>query len=87
MSSELVGPDPYAMVLADLRAKRAQIDQTIALLEGMRSGTPMPADAEDGPLAPATGGGIDAGSFLGMSIPDAAKKALASQRKALPPHM
>ncbi len=47
MSVESEGIDPYAIVLADLRAKRAQIDQAIQaieLLRGLGAGAgPVPA--------------------------------------------
>ena len=38
MNTATEGQDPYNVVLSDLRTKRAQIDQTIALLESLRSG-------------------------------------------------
>lgn len=83
MTTENGGPDPYALVLADLKAKRDQIDQAIILIEGFRGG-----GALGGIVPPSLIGGAPttqdaAGIYLGMSIPDAAKKALASQRKAL----
>ena len=42
MSAESTYSDPYEAVLADLRAKRAQLDQAIAAIEAIRSGTPIP---------------------------------------------
>jgi BMFP domain-containing protein YqiC len=36
MIRESLGFDPYEVVLADLRAKRDQLDQTIKLLEAQR---------------------------------------------------
>lgn len=83
MTTETGGPDPYALVLADLRAKRTQIDQTIKLLEGLRGGG-TPAAMPDAALdAPGASEPIGPGNYLGMSIVDAAKKALASRRQAL----
>jgi hypothetical protein len=76
--------DPYDKVIADLRAKREQIDQTITLLEAIRGG---------GSVGVATGGstvngiGLEitetAGTFLGMSIVDAAKKLLALRKRTM----
>lgn len=82
MSDESI-VDPYALVLADLRAKRDQIDTAIAAIEGLQGGAATlkpvvhptaPVDAA--PAAPA-------GAFLGMSIPDATKKLLARERRAM----
>lgn len=92
--SDAQNSDPYGLVLADLRAQRAQIDQTIALLEALR-GRPAPAGggaAEPGytvgaqsgeapPLGPT--GATGPGAFLGLTIVDAAKKLLAQERQQL----
>jgi hypothetical protein len=83
MSTETGGPDPYALVISDLRAKRAQIDQTIKLLEGLRSGATPATPAAEIAEAPAHHEPVGPGNYLGMSIVDAAKKALASRRQAL----
>ncbi len=78
MSTESNGFDPYEAVLADLKAKRDQIDQTIASIEALRGGgiatgvAAVSQTAADGP-----------GAFLGMTIVDAAKQLLASRRKPL----
>jgi hypothetical protein len=84
MSDESRGFDPYDAVLADLRAKRDQIDQTIKGLEALRGGA-----------AGMSGGGATVildtnvalsegpGAFLGMTIPEAAKKLLASKRQPM----
>jgi hypothetical protein len=80
MSTESEGFDPYAVVLADLRAKRDQIDQAIQALESLRSGPrgmvapPTPAQPSNVPQA---------GEFLGMSIAEAAKKLLANRKQAM----
>lgn len=83
MSDETAGIDPYDAVLADLYAKRDQIDQAIAAIESLRSGAP----AGSRPTAPAAGQvnqGIDGpGALLGMSIADATKKLLAAKRVPL----
>lgn len=82
-------PDPYEAVLADLHSKKQQIEQAISVIEGLR-GTVVAAtvsrDAQhivprafaSGPV-PATG----PGAFLGMTIHDATKKLLSSQRRQM----
>ncbi len=78
MTAESDGFDPYEAVLADLRAKRDQIDQAIASIEALRGGGPV-----------AGGPGVSQtvaegpGAFLGMTIVDAAKKLLAARRQPL----
>jgi hypothetical protein len=42
MTAESTFSDPYEAVLADLRAKRAQLDQAIAAIEAIRAGQPIP---------------------------------------------
>lgn len=76
--------DPYAVVLADLRAQKLKIEQAIEAIESLRGGlsptTPsqpsststQPKQVSDGP-----------GAFLGMSIPDAAKKLLNAKRQPM----
>lgn len=79
MSTESEGFDPYAVVLADLRAKRDQIDQAIQALESLGSG-PRGMVA---PTAPAQSSSSPAGEFLGMSIAEAAKKLLSNRKQAM----
>lgn len=81
MSDESTGFDPYDAVLADLRAKRDQIDKAIAAIESLRSGAPIPGGGATpaAVTAPADG----PGAYLGMTIPEAAKKLLASRRQPL----
>ncbi len=80
MSDEFRAPDPYDAVLADLRAKRDQIDQTIALLSALRLGGTasgvMPVTQENAIVE-------TAGMFLGMSIVDGAKKLLALRKQTM----
>jgi hypothetical protein len=76
--------DPYAIVLADLKAQRDRIDQAISMLTALRSGgVPVAMATSGGPASP--GGEIEetAGMYLGMSIPEAAKKLLASRKRTL----
>lgn len=80
MPDDTGGISPYEAVLKDLYAKRDQIDQAIAAIEGLSgASSPRPPstpvgrqDGVDGP-----------GALLGMSIADATKKLLASKRKPL----
>lgn len=87
MTSENSIPDPYDAVLADLRSKRDQLDQTIRLLESLRGSlaAPVPSAAPDA----ASIAKIEhvseenEGTFLGLTIPEAAKKLLLIRKKAL----
>lgn len=84
MSSESQGLDPYAAVLADLKAKRDQIDAAIQAIEGLRAtgGVTVSASAtvtQPGQNSPPDG----PGAYLGMTIPDAAKKVLATRRQTM----
>jgi hypothetical protein len=81
MPTESEGIDPYAIVLADLRAKRDQIDQAIQAIESVRGSSPgAPRAQSPSEGSPAAN---NAGAFLGMSIADAAKKLLASRKQAM----
>ena len=78
MSTESRDFDAYAVVLADLRAKREQIDAAIQAIESIRStgataATPISNAAQN----------LEAGAFLGMSLPEATKKLLSIRKQAL----
>ena len=77
--------DPYVAVLADLHAKRDQIDQTIGLLVALREGrASAPAPAPASVISPTEIGEEDrSGEYLGMSIVDASKKLLAMRKRAM----
>lgn len=98
MTTESKALDPYAAVLADLREKRRQIDQTIALLESLQGGIVISGGgaavgigmaegvgtAQAGALPGITTGIVEtAGMFLGMSIVDASKKLLALRKRTM----
>ncbi|MER8435659.1 winged helix-turn-helix domain-containing protein [Mesorhizobium sp. M1312] len=85
MSVESMATDPYEVVLNDLRAKKAQIEQAISAIEAIRGGTPNGSYSTAAAAAPAgQNSDIDSpGAFLGMSIVDAAKKLLAAKRQPL----
>jgi hypothetical protein len=82
MSDETARIDPYDAVIADLYAKRDQIDQAISAIESLRSGT------ASGPRSAVPAGkhghanqGVDGpGALLGMSIAEATKKLLTAKR-------
>jgi hypothetical protein len=82
MSAESQGFDPYEAVLADLRAKREQIDQAIQVIEGVRGAAG--ATGAFSPPNPSQNAALEGpGVFLGMTIPDAAVKLLYTRRKTL----
>lgn len=87
MSIESRGTNPYAAALADLRAKRDQIDQTIAFLEGLQSVAVVSAGAlsASGAGSPNAESEIveTAGMFLGMSIVEASKKLLGMRKRTM----
>jgi hypothetical protein len=75
-------PINYEAVLADLEARRSQLDATIA---GIKS---LLGQSISGPGGPSGGGGYSGASpahdaFIGMSMPEAAKKHLSAVRKKL----
>jgi HB1, ASXL, restriction endonuclease HTH domain len=71
MADPTKASNPYESALIALRAKRAEIDQAIATLEGLAGSLP-PSLAT-----------VDEGMFLGMSLGDATKKLLSARKKAL----
>ena len=81
MAEDSTFSDPYEAVLADLKAKRAQIDQAIAIIEAVRA--PMPGVAGLAAPAPEVIVGEGPGWLLGMTIPEAAKKLLATRRQQM----
>lgn len=82
MPSDADSNDAYEVVLADLKSRRAQIDQAITAIEALRSG----AAANAGPAQTATASQeIRPGAFLGMTIIEAAKAVLAIKREPLSP--
>lgn len=87
MTSENEEPSPYAAVLADLRAKRDRIDNTIRVLEEL-SGlklADMGGNAQYAQRNQDAAPSIEetAGMFLGMSIVDASKKLLALRKRTM----
>lgn len=85
MTAESTSSDPYELVLADLEARRAQIDAAIATIKALRGNSaPQIGGLSTGTVfvtgeSPPEG----PGAFLGMTIPEAAKKLLATRRQPL----
>lgn len=78
----------YEAVIADLEAKRDELNRSIAMLRQM-SGIPaipsaLPLNADDLPLERSQGSAGD-NPFLGMKVHDAAKNILANKRKPMSP--
>jgi hypothetical protein len=81
MSSESKDFDHYAIVLADLKAKRRQIDQAIAAIEALHTNTPIKQVM--GNATDPVGENDSQNDFLGMSISEATKKLLKTRRKQM----
>ena len=77
----------YAVVIADLKRQRGEIDAMIAQLEAMADGSPAPPKAASAPKAQDAVGHHSQprkeNPYLGMSIVDATKGLLASKRKTM----
>lgn len=83
MSEESQGFDPYEAVLKDLRAKREQINQAIQLLESLRGGVNVAMPSMSPAGAQSSNNEEGPGAFLGMTIPDAARKLLKIRKRAM----
>jgi hypothetical protein len=81
MSTESMESDPYAVVLADLKAQRDRIDQAIQAIESVRGGTGHTASPAASPRAPDAPMGD--GAFHGLSISEATKKLLGVRKKQM----
>lgn len=81
MGEQALATDPYEAVISDLRSKRDQIEQTIALLTALRGGgsadTPASATSPPPSVPPASG------IFHGMSIVDGTRKLLATVKRPM----
>ena len=79
------GKDAYKSVIADLRAQRDQIDNTIQMLEQL-SGMTVKADSHGVRLVESDSDAAladDDGAFLGMSIAEAAIKLLGIKKRKM----
>jgi HB1, ASXL, restriction endonuclease HTH domain len=80
MADPTKASNPYESALIALRAKRAEIDQAIATLEGLAGSLPPSLATVDETPDDTTS---SEGMFLGMSLGDATKKLLSARKKAL----
>lgn len=80
MEAEL---DAYSIVLADLRAKRAQIDSAIAAIEALSGLNSSQAQSAFQDPSAGRNGQLTPGMFHGMSIVDAVKQLLAMRKKPM----
>jgi hypothetical protein len=84
MTTEQDSADPYDIVLADLKAKRAEIDQAIKAIERLRGVRSAAGDTPPAASVPLQNGSeIEPGAFHGMSIPEAARKLLTIKKRQL----
>lgn len=81
--SEQDPADPYDVVLADLFSKRDQIDAAISAIQALRGGVTSSGRVSPSPPSDSSTASNDAGAYLGLSIVEAAKKLLATRRRAL----
>lgn len=78
--TDQTSPNPYDAVLADLRAKRAEIDNAIEVLTRLRGGGAAHSGVETPAVAEPEN---HAGMFLGMSIVDAVLKLLTMRKRKM----
>jgi hypothetical protein len=83
MAEEPTSGDPYDVVLADLKAKRTQIDQAIVAIEALRGVGTMENQEIGSRRSPPAGGEVTSGMFHGLNIADAVKQLLAMRKKPL----
>lgn len=81
MSTESMDFDPYAIVLADLKAQRDRIDQAIQAIESVRAGGSSAGVQAAQPRPQDTA--LGDGAFHGMSISEATKKLLGVRKKQM----
>ena len=83
MSTESKDFDHYAIVLADLKSKRDQLDQAIAAIEAIRGGGSSSGSTPVKESPPSPSAAIETGAFLGLSIAEAVKKLLGIRKRQL----
>jgi hypothetical protein len=83
MADENSAKDPYAVVLADLRVRREEIDRLIRGLESVRGTGSNVGGSTELETPAGESAAASAGLFLGMSIAEAAKRFLAARRRTL----
>lgn len=82
MSMESKDFDPYAIVLADLKTKREQINQAIQAIESIRAGVGV-VQSSNSEVRSESSNVSGEGAFLGLSIPEATKKLLSMRKRAM----
>ena len=83
MAEEPSSGDAYDIVLADLKAKRAQLDHAIAAIEAIKSGNTNSIQPFGQSAVPIPATEVTPGMFHGMSIVEAVKQLLAMRKKPL----
>jgi len=92
MNDQPTQPSHYDAVIADLRAKRDQIDHLIQTLEMLKGGVPLTLATAGAPTPSIFGipmaatneaGQIASGTFLGLGIEDAVKSLLRIRKRAM----
>lgn len=83
MAEDATGGDAYSIVLADLRAKRAQIDSAIAAIEALSGVNPPSNQSVAGDQNGTKGTQIVPGMFHGMSIAEAVRQLLTMRKKPM----
>jgi hypothetical protein len=85
-------PTPYDAAIAEIRAQRDLLDQTLKTLESLRDGTPMasatatvtPSTSTDAISPPTVGESeIPHGTFHGMGIEDAVRRLLQIRKRTM----
>lgn len=76
-------PDPYDVVLADLKAKRDQIDQAIAALMALKGQSVQSIQQVSQKVESAEITAVQPGVFLGLTIADAVKRLLTMRKTPL----
>lgn len=83
MPEDTTSGNAYSVVLADLKAKRAQIDNAIAAIEGMLGlESTVNQQVSQGAVSPPSGE-VTPGMFHGMSIAEAVRQLLAMRKKPM----
>jgi hypothetical protein len=83
MANEVTIPNPLEVALADLKARRAKLDNAIEAIEGLlgRPSTGGGGNTSTPVETPSRGAALAEDAFFGMSIQDAARKYLKMVKK------
>jgi HB1, ASXL, restriction endonuclease HTH domain len=83
MAETVTPSDPYEAVVADIKAKIAQLQIALEAVEAIRAGQPLPNQQVGQPVAAPSTAPIAPGMFHGLNIVDAVKQLLAMRKKAM----